>query len=203
MTGIKRLHFCCIILSVLTGCASLNSNTPFRYQPSLISQSSSIDKIAGIKILLDKRPKEDIAYTKNITDVCEKVTAKLLEDFKTSGIFKEIHYPAKSGDEVVIGGSIERFTWKLYSTPLGFIPLIGYLGVPTLKGEGIATIVLEVRDAKTDAVIATLEESAKIENYFTVYNFKIGDSGTELEDAFREAGRKLKEDLLTKVNWKK
>jgi hypothetical protein len=203
MTRIKKLYFYCIILSLLTGCASLNSNTPFRYQPSLISQTGSIDKVTAIKILLDKRPKEDIAYTKNITDVCEKVTAKLLEDFKASGIFKEIHYPPRAGDEIVISGSIERFTWKLYTMPLGFIPLLGYLGIPTLKGEGVATIVLEVRDAKTDVLIATLRESAKVENYFTVYNFKIGDSGTELEDAFREVGRKLKEGLLTQLNWKR
>lgn len=150
--------------------------------------------------MVDMRTKQDLTYTKNISDIPEKITAKLLEDFNSSGIFKELHYPPQANDDITINGRINRFIWKLYSTPLGYVPLVSYAGISTLRAYGAVEIILEIKDNRTGVVIATLQESADIKNAFTVYNFKIGDSGSELEDAFREVGRKLKKALLEKLS---
>ncbi len=187
------------------GCASLNANVPFRYQPSLVSSAKKIDKTVGLNMLLDKRPEGDIAYTKSIKDISEKVTAKLLEDFKVSNIFKEIHYPAQSGDDIVINGTIDRFIWKLYATPISYIPILNlvcYFGVPINEAYGIATIALEIKDNKTGSIIGVIEGTSRTDNSYTLYNFKAGEAGTELEEAFREAAKKLKEGLLIKVDLK-
>ncbi len=150
--------------------------------------------------MMDDRPKSDSIYTKNISDIPEKITAKLLEDFNASHIFKELHYSSRGSDDIVINGRVDRFTWKLYSTPLGYVPLVSYFGISTLQAYGVATITLEIKDNHSGAVIATIQESAAIKNAFSVYNFKIGDSGSELEDAFREVGRKLKQAVLQKLS---
>jgi hypothetical protein len=194
--------FCVIFCFISAGCASLNSNVPFRYQPSLLAVTHTIDKTVAIEVLADSRPAKDIAYTKNITDVSQKITAKLLQDFKDSKLFKEIHYAVQENDDIVISGSINRFIWKLSPHPLSYVPLLAYFGTPTFRAEGLAAITLEVKDKKTGTVLATFQESANMANLFTVYNFKVCEGGTELEDAFRELGRKLKEDLLNKVNWR-
>lgn len=201
MRKVSFFHSVIVFSLVLSGCASLNANTPFRYQSSLLPAAATINKSVGVELFKDKRPKDDIIYTKSISDVAEKITAKLLEDFKDSKLFREIHYSVQPADDITVTGTIERFTWKLYAHPLSYIPLLCYLGTPNAVAYGLVSITLEVKDNKTGTVIRTFKETAKIENLFSVYNFKVGDGGTELEDAFREVGRKLKEDLLSKVNW--
>lgn len=192
----------CII--VLSGCASLNGDVPFRYQPSLASYNRKIDKTVGLNMFVDKRPDADKAYTESIKDVSEKVTSKLLEDFDKSKIFKEIHYPSQTGDDIVINGAIDRFTWKFYAKTIYYIPglnLVCYFGVPYADAYGIAGITLEVRDNKTGKVLYSFAEESKMVNSYTFYNVKAGDSGAELSEAFREVGKKLKEDLLIKANF--
>lgn len=197
------LLFALFFIATCYGCASLNANVPFRYQPSLVSSTKKIDKTVGLNMLLDKRPEGDIAYTKSIKDISEKVTAKLLEDFKTSNIFKEIHYPAQTEDDIVINGTIDRFIWKLYATPISYIPILNlviYFGVPMNEAYGIASISLEIKNNKTGMVIGKLGEFSQTNNSYTLYNFKAGEAGTELEEAFREVAKKLKEGLLIKVD---
>ncbi|HOX54228.1 MAG: hypothetical protein PHI86_00550 [Candidatus Omnitrophica bacterium] len=192
------------LLLVVSGCASLNANVPFEYQPSLVANARTIDKVVGLNMLLDKRPESDIAYTKSIKDVSEKITSKLLEDFDKSKIFKEIHYPAQSKDDITINGTVDRFMWKLYSTPISYIPLLNlviYFGVPCYESYGVADITLEIKDNRTGAIIVTLKESSKIETSYTLYDFKAGEAGAELSDAFRDVAKKLKEDILTKVSF--
>jgi hypothetical protein len=75
-----------------------------------------------------------------------------------------------------------------------------YLGTPAFIAYGIAAITLEIKDHKTGQVLAVLKESTEVKNSFTVYDFKVSEKGTELEDAFRETVRKLKESLLVKLN---
>jgi len=192
------------LLLVVSGCASLNANVPFEYQPSFVANARTIDKVVGLNMLLDKRPESDIAYTKSIKDVSEKITSKLLEDFDKSKIFKEIHYPAQSKDDITINGTVDRFMWKLYSTPISYIPLLNlviYFGVPCYESYGVADITLEIKDNRTGAIIVTLKESSKIETSYTLYDFKAGEAGAELSDAFRDVAKKLKEDILTKVSF--
>ncbi|PIP20689.1 MAG: hypothetical protein COX40_03565 [Candidatus Omnitrophica bacterium CG23_combo_of_CG06-09_8_20_14_all_40_11] len=189
---------------VLSGCASLNGDVPFRYQPSLISYNKKIDKTVGLNMLVDKRPDGDKAYTESIKDVSEKITAKLLEDFDKSKIFKEIHYPSQAEDDIVINGTIDRFMWKFYAKTIYYIPMLNlvcYFGVPYADAYGIAGITLEVRDNKVGKVLWSFAEESKMVNSYTFYNMKAGDSGAELAEAFREVGKKLKEDLLIKTNF--
>jgi hypothetical protein len=195
------LLFALLFLMLLfSGCASLNSSIPFQYQPSLVSATQRIDKTAGLNMLLDKRPEGDIAYTKSIKDLSEKVTAKLLEDFDKSKLFKEIHYPTKSSDDIVINGRIDRFMWKFYSTPISYImPLFVYFGMPAYEAYGIAAITLEIKNNKTGAVITKTQEYSRVDSSYTIYNFKAGEAGAELQEAFRDVAKKLKEDLLKKV----
>jgi hypothetical protein len=160
--------------------------------------------VVGLNMLVDDRPSGDIAYTKSIKDLAEKVTSKILEDFDKSKLFKEIHYPAQPGDDIVINGTIDRFMWKLYATPISYMPflcLVVYFGVPCNEAYGIAGITLEVKDNKTNSLIAKLVESSKMESQYTLYNFKAGEAGSELEEAFRDVAKKLKEDLLNRISF--
>ena len=190
-------------LVLVSGCASLNANVPFRYQPSLVPYAKTINKAVGVNMFTDNRPEGDIAYTKSVKDISEKVTSKIIDDFNTSKIFKEIHYPAQPSDDLVINGTIDRFIWKLYATPITYIPLLNlviYFGVPCYEAYGIASITLEVKDNKTGQEIKKIKRDVRIDNSYTLYNFKAGEAGTELEEAFRGAAKQLKEDLLSGGN---
>ena len=198
------LGMVCVSAAFLSGCASLNGDVPFRYQPSLISSVKKVDKTVGLNMLSDKRPEADLAYTKSIKDISEKVTSKLLEDFEKSKMFKEIHFPAQAGDDIIIDGTINRFMWKLYATPISYIPILNlacYFGVPVNDVYGIAGIALEVKDSKSGKIIGKFEESSRVDNSYTLYNFKAGEAGNELQDAFRDVSKLLKIDLLTKVSY--
>ena len=199
---VRSLVICSIALLMLSGCVSLNSSVPFQYQPSLIASTNQINMIAGLNMLKDARPDGDISYTKSIKDVSEKVTAKLLEDFQKSGLFKEIQYPAQADNDIVISGSIDRFIWKSYASPIAFIPFVNiliYFGVPCQEAYGIAEITLEVKDNKADKLLGRFTESLKEENSYTLYNAKAGEAGAELQEAFRNVAKKLKEDILKAV----
>lgn len=191
------------LLISLCGCASLNGNVPFQYQPSLISSTKTIDKTVGLNMLFDKRSEKDIKYTESIKDISEKITSKLLEDFEKSKIFKEIHYPARPEDDIIISGTIDRFIWQMYSTTINYIPGINlaiYFGVPCYKAYGAAGITLEIKDTESGLTIGTLKKTSEIETPYSLYNFKAGEAGAELADAFRDVAKQLKEGLLTLEN---
>ncbi len=154
--------FFAIVVILVSGCASLKGDVPFRYQPSLIPVTQKVDKIAGINMLTDNRPKGDISYTVSIKDISEKVTSKLLEDFEKSKIFTEIHYPAQLDDDIVINGTIDRFIWKLYATPVAYIPLLPYFGVPCYEAYGIAGVTLKMQDNKTGTLFGEFSEESKV-----------------------------------------
>lgn len=194
------LLFLCLT-TLLSGCASLNGDVPFRYQPSLISYNKQIDKTVGLNMLEDRRPEGDVAYTKSIKDVAEKVTSKLLEDFEKTKLFKEIHYPPQPGDDIVIEGNINRFIWKFYSSPISYIPGINlaiYFGAPCYEAYGIAGITLEVKDG-SGSIIAKIDELSEVKDSYSLYNFKAGEAGAELSEAFRDVAKKLKEKLVIKL----
>jgi len=194
----KKMLVLVLLCFGLYGCASLNSSVPFRYQPSLIASNKTIDKVVGLNLLSDKRPEIDVSYTKSIKDISEKVTAKLLEDFDKSKLFKEIHFPARTTDDIVISGTIDNFIWKMYATPINYIPVLGLVvifGVPEYEAYGIAGITLEIKDNKSGTIIGKLEETSRQESEYTMYNFKTGEAGAELEEAFRDVAKKLKEGV--------
>lgn len=194
----------CFSVLFLSGCASLNGDVPFRYQPSLLSTNQKINKTAALNLLTDLRPQGDKAYTESIKDISEKVTSKLLEDFEKSKIFKDIHFSITTQDDFIINGTINRFMWKLYNTPISYIfilNLVEFLGVPSSEAYGIVDITLEIKDNKTGQIIGHFQEYSKQSSSYTIYNFKAGECGAELSDAFREVVKKLKEDMLTKMNY--
>ncbi len=197
----KWIYLFMLSLFILSGCASLNGNVPFQYQPSLTSANKKINKIVGLNLLVDKRPKEDISNTESIKDLPDKITSKLLEDFQKSEIFAKIHYNTEAEDEIVINGSINRFKWKATPNGLMFIPFLNlliYFGIPTYDITGVTVITLEVKDNKSGQIIKTFRESSESENTYNLYNFKTGDAGAELAESFRDVAKKLKEDLLNK-----
>ncbi|MDD5492981.1 MAG: hypothetical protein PHV60_09950 [bacterium] len=198
----KAIYLILLSILLLSGCASLNGNVPFQYQPSLTASDNKIDKTAGMVMLKDNRPKDDVDNTKSIKDLPEKVTAKLLEDFKDSEIFTEIHNRKKAEDDLVISGTINRFKWKATPSPLSFIPILSLLqifGAPTYTIKGEAEITLKIKDNKTGKILKSFTEASEATNTYNMYNFKAGDAGAELSEAFRDVAKQLKEDILKKL----
>ena len=194
----------CLIALTLTSCATLTGNEPFQYPNSLVSLQSTIDKIVGMKLLTDNRPEADKENTTRISDVPEKISAKLFADIYSSRIYSDIHYPSKPGDMVTIEGSIDRFMWKYtpeYYAVIPVVNLILYLGIPSAHATGTAQITLEVKNAQSGASLGKFTESASNTSTFTVYNRSAGANGGELADAFREVAKKLKDDLIHKINY--
>lgn len=193
-----------LILGLVSGCASLNGDAPFRYQPALMPVNKTIDKVAGLNLIIDKRPEGDIAYTKKIKDIPDKITSKLLEDFDKSKIFKDIHYPVRDTDDLVIDATLNRFMWKLYVKGWVYVPYLGLfleiVGVLCGTLYGVADITLEVRDVKSGAVVGTFNETSMVKNAYTIYNTPAGDAGAELADALRDVVKKLKIAILNKIN---
>ena len=193
---------CLSTVALLQGCATLVSSVPFRYVPSLtVAEPNQLN--VGMEELVDKRPAADIKSTQNISDVSDKVTATLLQDFTTSRIFHELNYPPqRDKDSLVIKGEINRFYWKYKPSPIIFIPFIGclvYLGVPAGHATGICDISLQLTDAKTGAVVGEYNWTDTRKTSYTIYNMKTGEAGTELADAFREVSEHLKEAIVSDI----
>ena len=92
--------------------------------------------------------------------------------------------------------------WKMYATPISYIPVVSlliYFGVPCQEAYGLATITLELKDQKTGAILGTFKETSKVTTAYTLYNFKAGEAGAELSEAFRDIAKKLKEAILEKM----
>jgi len=201
----KKLGYLLIIgvtILCFSGCASLNGSVPFNYQPSLLASTETINKTAGMELLIDQRPEKDEAYTKSIKDVSEKVTSKLIEDFEQSRLFENIHFSQEVGDDFIIEGVVNRFMWKMYATPISYIPLINlviYFGVPCSESYGIAEITLIVKDARSGKILGTFKSESKVTDVYTLYNVKAGEAGAELAEAFRNVAKDLKEQIVRKI----
>jgi hypothetical protein len=166
--------------------------------------------------LLDKRPSDE-EYRFPPDSICNspldvnqtvsrRITEVLLKDFQDSGLFKEIHCPVKPQDDYVINGSIERLIMQSQKTSfvrnflVGFFPV---LQLPLLFGATfmqeccIVDISLEVRDNKTNTVIANIRESSKSVLDVSIYDSELGSDVTE---AFCNVIGKLKKDLAEKIS---
>lgn len=185
------------------GCATLNGTVPFKYVPSLPSREP-INLRLGMEKLVDIRPEDDRSATESIADVDEKVTAKLLEDFRSSQIFATIGFPAqREKDDLIMKGEIKRFYWKMTPSPIIFIPLVNifiYFGVPVYNIEGVANLHVQLVSSKTGQIIAEYDKnSTKMESY-TIYSFKAGEAGAELAEAFRDVSKQIKEAIFSDEN---
>ena len=186
-----------------SGCASLGSNVPFQYQPSLIASGKHIPKTVGFEMLADERPEKDRKYTERIKDVPGKITAKLIDDFSVSRLFSDVHYPPQETDNLLVSGVIKRFKWKYYDTLFAYIPYVGLgltlLGLPISEAYGITELQLTFKERANGKILGTFSAESKITNPYSIYNFKAGESGSELAESFRDVTRKLKEEIALKL----
>jgi hypothetical protein len=187
---------CGILLS--SGCASLNSSVPFQYQPSLVSSGQQIEKSAAFTLLTDDRPENDRKYTKSIKDVSDKITSKLIEDFQASRLFKDVHYLPQDNDDIIISGTIRRFKWKLYATPISYIPYVNLVlvfGIPSTTAYGVVDIELVLQNKTTGEELGRFSAASEVKTHYTMYNFKSGEAGAELAECLRDVAKDLKRDI--------
>ncbi len=190
-------------VGLLSGCASLKGNVPFQYQPSLISNTERINKSVGFNIVKDGRSQQDIkSNEKTLKDVPNKVTYKMMEDFKSSGIFEEVNFPSQESDDIIINGTLNRFSWKVNTNWFSviFFPLV-YLGLPLETHVGDVDISLEIVDKESGKVLGNIQGSGSESSTYSLYNYPVGEFGSELAEAFRESVKQLKEKMLSEINF--
>lgn len=192
----------------------------FEYQLVPIPVHKRIDKVAGLNLLLDQRPEDELDKCppdkRLYHNFAQNVTNLLLQDFQKSQLFKEIHWPAQSTDDIVIDGFINRFMWDGRDTfagriqkgegPLGwlavFCPVVALpflLGAPLRQEYCMIDISLEVKDNKTGVIITYVKEISKAkQGIISLYGCS-SEAGQDVTDAFRQVAEKLKEDLAEKI----
>lgn len=206
------IGFALLTLGLCTGCAHQYhyKENLFDYQPTSVPLRQRIDKVVGLNTLLDQRPENELSKRppdkRLYHDFAQNVTDFLLQDFQMSNLFKEIHSPAQTTDDIVISGSINRFffegwkkTWlgNAYESWWGFffppISLSLLFGAPYANEYCIIDISLEVKDNKANTTLARFTESAKAVQGISMGTNKLGQDVTE---AFRQVTRRLKENLM-------
>src|SRR6516164_3192350 len=119
---LSALAIICTLALFIQACGTLNGTVPFKYVPSLAS-GETINLRAGLQTLADERPEDDRSATESIADVPDKVTAKLIEDFRASQVFATLDFPIQQDkDDLILQGAIKRFYWKMKPSPITFIP---------------------------------------------------------------------------------
>lgn len=190
------LALCCLLL--VSGCSTLNGSVPFRYVPSL-STIPQNDAVIGMDKFVDSRPADDQEVTKAIPDIDEKVTSKVLEDFRSSGMFARVDFPARCDkDDLILKGDIKRFYWKTKHNPIKFIPVVNLLlllGITSYNIEAVVNLKVQVLDARTGAVLSEYDKTSTKTDSATLYDNKSGESGAELAEAFREVVKQIKDGI--------
>lgn len=205
----------------LVGCATAIHTKPLfqyeisPYQISPLPFEKRINKIAGFNKFLDNRPqggKEILSgYEAMRQSLSDKISFLLVTDFEKSQVFKVIHCPVQSTDDIVINYSIDRFEWehrektftgKLQECPLTvFLPVLALpflAGAPILREHYVIDILLEIKDNKTGAIIAQLKESFKVVQAVSLYSSsKLKQDATE---TFSNVVNKFKKELSEKIN---
>ncbi|MGA2332486.1 MAG: hypothetical protein ABSG75_12060 [Syntrophales bacterium] len=195
------LAFCWLFL--VSGCSTLNGSVPFRYVPSLNTMQQN-DAVIGMDKFADSRPADDKEVTKAIPDIDEKVTSKVLEDLRSSGMFARVDFtPRRDKEDLVIKGEIKRFYWKTNHNPIKFIPIIGQvlllLGITSYNIEAVVELKVQILDARTGAVLSEYDKTSTKTDSATLYDNKSGESGAELAEAFREVVKQIKDGIAGDV----
>lgn len=186
----------------MSGCSTLNGSVPFRYVPSLSTMQQN-DAAIGMDKFVDSRPADDREVTKAIPDIDEKVTSKVLEDFRSSGMFARVDFPARGDkDAFIVKGEIKRFYWKTKHNPVKFIPVVNLLlllGITSYNIEAVADLKVQVLDAKTGAVLSEYDKTSTKTESATLYDNKSGESGAELAEAFRDVVKQIKDGITRDI----
>ncbi|OGX08710.1 MAG: hypothetical protein A2Z88_01815 [Omnitrophica WOR_2 bacterium GWA2_47_8] len=199
-----RVRVLLVVLAVaaLSGCTTLKGNVPFQYQPSLVSSDKKISRNVGFNIVKDARSEGEIKSTeRTIKDVANKVTYKMMEDFKSSNIFQEVNFPPKDSDDIIVNGTIERFSWKVNTNYFAIITYLMYFGVPIEEHVGDVKIVLEIVDKRSGKILGTIDGSGSQRLNYSLYNLSVGETGSELAEAFRQSVKQLKEKILSDITF--
>ncbi len=190
------LALCCLFL--VSGCSTLNGSVPFRYVPSLSTMQQN-DTVIGMDKFVDSRPADDQEVTKAIPDIDEKVTSKVLEDFRSSEMFARVDFPAHGNkDDLILKGEIKRFYWKTKHNPIKFIPVVNLLlllGITSYNIEAVVDLKVQVLDAKTGKVLSEYDKTSTKTDSATLYDNKSGESGAELAEAFRDVVKQIKDGI--------
>jgi hypothetical protein len=193
-----------VLLLTTSGCAvHLNSSVPFRYIPSL-SAGDPIQTRIGVERLKDARPSEDHDTTNEITDIDEKVTAKFLEDLKSSNLASTVSFPPRpERDDLILRGEIKRFGWKAEMNPAVWVPIINlliYFGLPVYTIDASAALHVQVVDRTGKVVAEYTKHADRSKNYSMYDNVNAGEAGAELADAFRDVVKQVKEALFVDLS---
>jgi hypothetical protein len=175
----------------------------FRYVPSLRAGKSTNLRV-GVEKFADKRPEKDRLTTRNIADVDEKVTGRLLEDFQAWQIFSAIDFPLqKDKDDLIMSGEIRRFYWKFSESPIKFIPLINLLilfGIPMYYVDGIIELQVRLVSFKTGEIVAEYDKRSAKKITLNLYTRdNIDDPGVELGEAFSDVSEQIKEAIVSDI----
>src|SRR3990172_1266719 len=92
-----------VILMLTSGCAiGLKGSVPFQYTPTLPT-GEPLRVHAAIQRVVVDIPPGDSRTTSGVGDISEKLTVKLLEDFRTSQVFEKLSFPQPAeGVDVVL-----------------------------------------------------------------------------------------------------
>ena len=108
------LEMCLLCLALMlptsSGCASLKADVPFAYTPSLRT-GQPIEGKAVFLLIEDARSKRHRRSTREIPDCADKLTAKLVEDFRSTRLFSDVDYsPSPTEADFIITGRLEKFS---------------------------------------------------------------------------------------------
>jgi hypothetical protein len=161
------------------------------------------DAVLGMEKFADSRPADDKEVTKGIPDIDEKVTAKVLDDFRSSGMFARVDFPARRDkDDLIVKGDIKRFYWKTNHNPIKFIPIVNLLlllGITSYNIEAVVELKVQVLDPRTGAVLSEYDKTSTKTDTATLYDNKHGESGAELAEAFREVVKQIKDGMASDI----
>lgn len=197
----ELLHVCLcgamVLFMSIGGCASLKADVPFAYTPSL-REGETIQGRAVFQKIEDLRSKSHRRSTREIPDCAEKLTAKLVEDFRSTRVFTDVDYsPGSTDADYMITGQLEEFSWEAFYAPSYFIPvvnLIHYFGVPVVSYTGEAQLTLHVQPV---GAASSHEHAGTARNrtYHNIYEQKAAEGGVELQYALRDAIKQIKEQI--------
>jgi len=186
-----------LMLLTSTGCSSIKADVPFAYTPPL-RMGQPIEGKAVFQHIDDVRSKRESRSTREISDCADKLTSKLVEDFRNTRLFSEVEYlPSATDADFVITGRLEKFSWNTGHVFTAFIPvvsLIHYFGVPYVISTGEAQLTLEVRAEET-ASPRQYTGYGKNKTSYNIYEFKNVAAGVELQYALRDAVKQIKEQI--------
>lgn len=205
LSMIKHIVSMAMCILLFSGCVPFRlGDKVFLYKPILVPTTGKIEKTVGLNVLANGLPEKDKTYAKNMPNLCERITTKIVEDFSTSGIFSNIHLDSQPQDDISINGTVNRFSWEYRQNPKSWIPLAGPFISPGWFTCGVVDITLEIKDNKTGIIIGVIQKSSEIKGNYSMYEMPGHMHGDEAEieliKAFRDVVHGLKQDILVKFN---